>query len=115
VVYSPDAGKRCRDSLPFLQAHPEELRHPSRQIEGCNVAGHVEQLQAKERHDVAYDDYDQEHLRRDPEGCARRDLGGQDIGDLSAVEFGHVALGQYFPQKRRRQSSQPAHPATRRR
>jgi hypothetical protein len=41
-----------------LQADPEELPHPRRRVEGGNVAGHVEQLQAKERHDVADDDYD---------------------------------------------------------
>jgi hypothetical protein len=41
----------------FLQADPEELRHPRRQIVGGNVTSHVEQLQAEERHDLV-DDYD---------------------------------------------------------
>jgi hypothetical protein len=43
---------------PSLQADPEELAHPRRQIESGNLAGHVEQLQPEERHDVADDDYD---------------------------------------------------------
>jgi hypothetical protein len=30
----------------FLQADPEKLPHPRRQIEGGNVAGHVEQFRA---------------------------------------------------------------------
>jgi hypothetical protein len=32
-----------------LQANPEELPHPRRQIEGGNVAGHAGQFQAEER------------------------------------------------------------------
>ena len=61
-----------------LQAHPEELPHPRRQIEVGHPAGHVEQLQAEERHDVADDDPDQDDLGRDAQGCARGDLGGQE-------------------------------------
>jgi hypothetical protein len=38
---------------PRLQADAEEVPHPRRQIEGGHVAGHVEQFQAEERHDVA--------------------------------------------------------------
>jgi hypothetical protein len=40
---------------PVLQADPKELSHPRRQVEGGKVSGHVEQLQTKERHDVADD------------------------------------------------------------
>ena len=36
-----------------LQADPEELPHPRRQIEGGNVAGHVEHPKAEPRHRVA--------------------------------------------------------------
>ena len=57
-----------------LEADPEELRRPRRQVEGGYVAGHVEQLQAEERHDVPNDDYDQEPLRGDPQGRTCRDL-----------------------------------------
>ena len=62
-----------------LQDDPEELRHPRRQIEGGHVAGHVEQLQAEERHYVADDDPNQDDLSRDPQGCACGDpRGGRD-------------------------------------
>src|SRR5204863_10191365 len=81
-----------------LQADPEELAHPRRQIEGGNVAGHAEQLHAEERHDVADDDPDQEHLSWDPEGCSCGDLGGEDSGDPIEVEFGCRALGRYETQ-----------------
>ena len=49
--------KGVKPRLP-LQTDPEELPDRCRQIEGGKVAGHVEQLQAKERHDVADDDPD---------------------------------------------------------
>ena len=39
----------------LLEADPEELPHPRRQIEGGNVAGHVEQIRAEERQDVGDD------------------------------------------------------------
>ena len=39
-----------------LQADPEELPHPRRQVEGGNIAGHSEQFQAEQRHEVADDD-----------------------------------------------------------
>jgi hypothetical protein len=41
---------------PSLQANPEELPHPRRQVEGGNIAGHSEQFQAEQRHEVADDD-----------------------------------------------------------
>ena len=41
-----------------VYAHPEEVRHPRRQIEHGDLAGQVEQLQAEEQHDVADDDHD---------------------------------------------------------
>jgi hypothetical protein len=34
----------------LLQADPEQMPHPRREIEGGHVAGHVEQFQAEERH-----------------------------------------------------------------
>jgi hypothetical protein len=34
-----------------LQAHPKELPHPRRQVEGGHVASHFEQLQAEKRYD----------------------------------------------------------------
>jgi hypothetical protein len=51
---------------PSLQGDPEELPHPCRQLEGGNVAGHVEQFHAKERHEVADDDHDLECLCCNP-------------------------------------------------
>jgi hypothetical protein len=43
---------------PRLQIDPEELPDPRRQIEGGNIAGYVEQLQAEEWHYVADDHQD---------------------------------------------------------
>ena len=65
------AGRLISGAGRRLQTDPEEVLHPRRQIEGGNVARHVEQLQAEVRHDVADDDYDQEHLRRDPQSRTR--------------------------------------------
>ena len=48
-----------------LQAHPEKLRHPRRQVEVGHIAGHVEPFEAKERHHVPDDDPDQEGLGGD--------------------------------------------------
>ena len=39
------------------------------------------------------DDPDQEDLGGDAEGRARGDLGGEDGGDPTAVEFGHITPG----------------------
>jgi hypothetical protein len=64
-----------------LHADPEELPHPRRQVGGGHVAGHVEQIRGKPRHDVADDDPDQEALRRDAQGCTGGDLGGEDSRD----------------------------------
>jgi hypothetical protein len=58
-----------------LQADPEELPYPGRQIEGGDVAGHAEQLQAEEWHDVADDDPDQEGLGRDARCSASLRIG----------------------------------------
>jgi hypothetical protein len=52
------AGTPISSAARPLQVHPEELPHPRRQVEGGHVAGHVKQLQAEERHDVADDDHD---------------------------------------------------------
>ena len=46
----------ANDATRFLQADPKELPEPRRQIEGGDIAGHVEQFQAKKLHDVADDD-----------------------------------------------------------
>jgi hypothetical protein len=60
-----------------LQAHPEKLPHPRRQVEVGDPASHVEQFQAEERHHMADDDPDQEDLSRDAQGRAGSELGGQ--------------------------------------
>src|SRR5262249_32108829 len=80
---------RPRPTSP-LQASPEEVPHLRRQVEVGNVAAHVEQFQAEERHDVADDDHDQEDLGRDAQDCARGDLRSEDGGYPGTVEFGHV-------------------------
>ena len=54
------------------------MPHPRRQVEGGHVAGHVEQFQPEERHDVADDNPDQEAVGRNAVGHARDDLGGQE-------------------------------------
>jgi hypothetical protein len=54
----PERRPGYRNLVPTLQADPEDLTHTRRQIEGGYIAGHVEQLQAEERQDVADDDYD---------------------------------------------------------
>ena len=48
-------GRALLATAPLLEADPEELPHPRRQIEGGNVAGHVEQIRAEERQDVGDD------------------------------------------------------------
>ena len=49
---------RIKEPARFLQADPELLPHPRRQVEGGHVAGHAEEFQAEERHHVADDDHD---------------------------------------------------------
>jgi hypothetical protein len=51
-------ARSARRTRRFLLANPQELPHPRRQVEGGNVARHVEQLQTEERHDIADDDHD---------------------------------------------------------
>lgn len=70
------------------------MPHPRRQIEGGNVAGHVEQLQAKERHDVADDDYDQDGLGRDPQGGTAATWSSEESGDPVAIPSEHANSGR---------------------
>jgi hypothetical protein len=49
---------RVRGAAVPLQANPEKLPYPRRQIEVGDPAGHVEKFQAEERHHVADDDPD---------------------------------------------------------
>jgi len=61
---SRDCPSRLAEPAP-LQADPEKLTHPRRQVEGGNIARHAEQIRAKPGHEVADNDPDQEHLGRD--------------------------------------------------
>jgi hypothetical protein len=91
-------AQRSALSAAALQAHPEELPHPRRQIEVGHPAGHVNQFQAEERDHVADDDPDQEDLGRDAQGRARGNLGGEDGGDPMAVLIEHATVLGDVPQ-----------------
>jgi hypothetical protein len=82
----------------FLQADPEELSHSRRQIEGGNIAGHVEQISAEQGQDVTDDAHGQEPLGRNSEYRAQCDLGRKDKSDPDALEASHSSLGRNKPQ-----------------
>src|SRR5271168_776312 len=84
---------------PSLEADPEELPHPRRQIEGRHAAGHVEQIRAEPGHDVAYDDHDQKRLCPDPQGRACGNLGGEYSGDPMAIPSEHTTPSRNGPEE----------------
>jgi hypothetical protein len=103
LVFSNIGAGKTVDTPAGLHAHPKELPHPRRQVEAGHGFGHVEQLQAKERHHVADDDSDQEHLGRKAQGCARGDLGSEEGGDPVPVPLEHAAALAEVPQGSPRQ------------
>jgi hypothetical protein len=74
----------------LLQADPEQMPHPRREIEGSYVAGHAQQVSTNPGHDILDDHHHEEDLGGDARGRSRDDLGGQDRRDPGAVEFEHI-------------------------